>query len=55
MCVGLDGEPADPSSCGEAMPNSDGDCNIEDCEEASGETSSEYPDTSESKGTVVEK
>ena len=52
MCVGLDGEPADPSLCGEAMPNSDEDCNIEDCEEASGESSSEYPDTSESKGTV---
>ena len=43
MCLDA-GAPADPSLCdGEAMPSSDGDCNVEECVEASGDSSTEDP------------
>ena len=43
MCLDA-GAPADPSLCdGEAMPSGDGDCNVEECVEASGDSSTEDP------------
>ena len=52
MCLDA-GAPADPSLCdGEAMPSSDGDCNVEECVEASGDSSSEDPSAA-SQGIIL--
>lgn len=49
MCLN-DGQPVDPSLCDESsMPASDGDCNVEECIEASGE---EMPSDSSDGGLL---
>lgn len=52
MCLN-DGEPVDPSLCDEgSMPASDGDCNVEECVEASGSiTDEEMP--ADSQGLLL--
>ena len=53
MCLDA-GAPADPSLCdGEAMPSGDGDCNVEECVEASGDSSTEDP-TANTQGTFTQ-